>query len=92
MFGIGFFMQIMFACHLEKQGQKKMKIIMIPKEKLDFLESSISEIKDMLQTMQPVQKSPKWIDKPEVCKRLNICFKALDILLKLAAILIASGV
>ena len=59
-----------------------MEFVVIPKEKLEHLESSLNEIKDLLQSKQPVTESPKWISKPEACKRLNVCSKTLDTYLK----------
>jgi len=59
-----------------------MNFIVIPQEKLELFESSLSEIKDLLQSKKPVNESPKWIGKPEACKRLNVCSKTLDTYLK----------
>lgn len=59
-----------------------MNFIVIPKEKLDYLESSLLQIKDLLQVKQSISDSPKWISKPEACKRLNVCSKTLDSYLK----------
>ena len=59
-----------------------MNFIVIPQEKLDLFESSLSEIKDLLQFKQPVNDSQKWISKTEACKRLNVCSKTLDSYLK----------
>lgn len=59
-----------------------MEFIVIPKEKLDSLESSLLQIKDLLQLRQSNTDSPKWISKPEACKRLNVCSKTLDSYLK----------
>jgi len=59
-----------------------MEFAVIPKEKLDLLESSICEIKDLLQIKKPVEESPKWLSKPEACKKLNVCSKTFDSYLK----------
>jgi excisionase family DNA binding protein len=59
-----------------------MEILVIPKEKFEFIESSLSEIKDLLQVKQPLSKSESWISKPEACRRLNVCSKTLDSYLK----------
>lgn len=59
-----------------------MEFVVIPKEKLDLLESSLSEIKNLLHAKQPVNDSPKWISKAEACKKLNVCSKTLDSYLK----------
>lgn len=59
-----------------------MEFAVLPKERIEFIESSLSEIKDLLQLKQPVNDSPKWISKLEACKRLNVCSKTLDTYLK----------
>ena len=59
-----------------------MEFVVIPKEKLDLLETSLSEIKDLLTTKQPVNESPKWICKKEASKKLNVCSKTFDSYLK----------
>ena len=59
-----------------------MEFIVLPKEKLDLIESSIAEIKNLLQAKQPSQEAPKWITKAEACKRLNVCSKTLESYLK----------
>jgi excisionase family DNA binding protein len=59
-----------------------MNFIVIPQEKLDLFETSLSEIKNLLQIKQPENDSPKWISKAEACKRLNVCSKTLDSYLK----------
>lgn len=59
-----------------------MNFILIPNEKLDFFESSIKEIKDLLGQKQPQEVGPKWISKKDACLRLNVCSKTLDTYLK----------
>ncbi len=59
-----------------------MEIVMIPKEKLEFFESSLSQILGLLASKQPEIDSPKWISKAEACKRLNVCTKTFDSYLK----------
>ena len=59
-----------------------MEFIVLPKEKLDLIESSIAEIKNLLQAKQPSQEAPKLITKAEACKRLNVCSKTLESYLK----------
>lgn len=59
-----------------------MEFVVLPKERIEFIESTLSQIKDLLQIKQPVDESPKWISKAEACKRLNVCSKTLDSYLK----------
>ena len=59
-----------------------MNFTLIPNEKLDFLETSIQEIKDLLGQKKPHEEGPKWISKKEACKRLDVCSKTLDTYLK----------
>jgi len=59
-----------------------MEFIIIPKEKLDLLESSLTEIRDLLQIKKQAKDPPKWISKKEACQRLNVCSKTLDSYLK----------
>lgn len=59
-----------------------MNLIAIPLEKLDSIESTISEIKELLLKNKTVQSFPKWISKYEACKMLNVCSKTLDSYLK----------
>jgi len=59
-----------------------MEFVVIPKEKLELLESSLHELLALAKHKQPVAESPKWIGKPEACKRLNVCSKTLDTYLK----------
>lgn len=59
-----------------------MEFTVLPKERIEFIESTLSQIKDLLQMKQPVNDSPKWISKAEACKRLNVCSKTLDSYLK----------
>jgi excisionase family DNA binding protein len=59
-----------------------MEFAVLPKERIEFIESTLAQIKDLLQIKQPVDESPKWISKAEACKRLNVCSKTLDSYLK----------
>lgn len=59
-----------------------MEFAIVPKERLDFIESSISELLKVLKERNLYSDSPKWISKPEACKRLNVCSKTLDSYLK----------
>ena len=59
-----------------------MEFVIVPKEKFDLLESSITDIKNLLQAKQSPQEAPKWITKAEACKRLNVCSKTLESYLK----------
>lgn len=59
-----------------------MNFTLIPQEKIEFLESSISEIKELLQSKQPAKTGPEWINKKEACQRLNVCTKTFETYLK----------
>lgn len=63
-----------------------MEITILPKDRIEFIESTLSEIKGLLQVKQPLSDSPKWISKAEACKRLNVCTKTLESYLKKGAI------
>jgi hypothetical protein len=73
----------MFALSLAKtRTEKQMNFVVIPQEKLDFFESSISELLTLAKTKQPVNDSPKWINKKDAARQLNVCSKTLDTYLK----------
>ncbi len=55
-----------------------MNFIVIPEEKLEFLESSLSEIKELISQKQTQVEGPKWISKKEASTRLSVCLKTLD--------------
>jgi excisionase family DNA binding protein len=59
-----------------------MEITILPKDKIESIETALSEIKSLLQVKQPVNEYPKWISKVEACKRLNVCTKTLESYLK----------
>jgi hypothetical protein len=59
-----------------------MEIIVLPKERVEFIETSLSEIKGILQSKEPVSKKENWISKSEACERLRVCGKTLDSYLK----------
>ena len=59
-----------------------MEFIIIPKERIEFIESSLSTLLDLAKAKQPANDSPKWISKAEACKKLSVCSKTLDSYLK----------
>ena len=59
-----------------------MEFIVIPKEKMDLIEASISQIKTLLEWKEPTKEPNQWISKTETCRRLNVCSKTLDSYLK----------
>lgn len=59
-----------------------MEFIIIPKEKIEFLESSIGQIKDLLQSNIKSDSEPEWISKKDACQRLRVCTKTLDSYMK----------
>lgn len=68
---------------LEKnKDRKNMEFVVLPKDRMEFIESSLSELLALVKTKQPVSDSPKWISKAEACKNLNVCSKTLDSYLK----------
>lgn len=66
----------------QNKDKKTMEFVVIPKEKLDFLESTIAEIKDLLHAKKPIKEPPNWISKKEAARQLNVCGKTLDSYLK----------
>lgn len=66
----------------QNKDKKAMEFLIIPKERVEFIESSLSTLLELAKTMQPVDNSPRWISKKDAAKQLNVCGKTLDTYLK----------